>query len=246
MAGDKNTSIEKLGLRSVITVKGISYDINSAVVPQKFPLIMTNAFLNETVVDTIKASLLVKEEIKEDHVEEVMKQQHESMKQLLRLKHAATDLSQGEYMGKMRKYISENKLKDALSLNEDALAVYPHNPFFMSYLGYLKAAVLKENKTGLDICKRAMEKYQTQAEKKEGSYLSYFSLNIGRVYLLSGKKDFAINSYLKGLQCDPRNKEIIEELAKLGIRRPAPIPFLGRSNPINKYLGIFLSRLGIR
>jgi len=43
-----------------------------------------------------------------------------------------------------------------------------------------------------------------------------------------------------------RHKEILETLAALGIRRPPPINFLSRSNPLNKYLGLLLAKLNLR
>lgn len=41
-------------------------------------------------------------------------------------------------------------------------------------------------------------------------------------------------------------KAVHRELDKLGLRKPPVIPFLSRGNPINKYLGIILSRMGLR
>ena len=70
-------------------------------------------------------------------------------------------------------------------------------------------------------------------------------LNLGRIYLLKGEKAEAIRVFRLGLKAE-RNKRIIEELEKLGIRKPPVISFLSRGNPINKYLGIILGRLSIR
>jgi len=62
---------------------------------------------------------------------------------------------------------------------------------------------------------------------------------------LKGEKAEAIRVFRLGLKAE-RNKRIIEELEKLGIRKPPVISFLSRGNPINKYLGIILGRLSIR
>lgn len=70
-------------------------------------------------------------------------------------------------------------------------------------------------------------------------------LNLGRIYLLGGKKKAAIRIFRLGLR-NGRNDLITTELVKLGIRRPPPIRFLKRENPLNKYLGIMLARLGLR
>ncbi len=70
-------------------------------------------------------------------------------------------------------------------------------------------------------------------------------LNLGRIYLFAGKKTDAIRAFREGLGRD-NDPEIIDELNKLGTRKPPIIPFLKRSNPINKFLGIILKRLGLR
>ncbi len=70
-------------------------------------------------------------------------------------------------------------------------------------------------------------------------------LNLGRVFLVQGKKVEAIRVFREGLGHGV-DKRIIDELNRLGTRRKPVIPFLGRDNPINKYLGIILTRLGLR
>ena len=70
-------------------------------------------------------------------------------------------------------------------------------------------------------------------------------LNLGRVLLIAGRKPEAIEVFRQGLQCGD-NGEIIRELNRIGTRRKPPIPFLRRENPVNKYLGMMLSRLGLR
>lgn len=72
-----------------------------------------------------------------------------------------------------------------------------------------------------------------------------FYLNLGRIYLLAGNKQEAIDVFRQGLQYG-RSEEIIAELDRLGTRRPPPVRRLPRNHPLNKYLGIILSRLGMR
>ncbi|MEJ2695808.1 MAG: tetratricopeptide repeat protein, partial [Candidatus Sulfobium sp.] len=71
-----------------------------------------------------------------------------------------------------------------------------------------------------------------------------FYLNLGRAYLEANKKRDAITAFEKGLLNDPENHDLLSELRKLGTRRKAPVPFIKRSNPINKYIGMLLHRLG--
>ena len=70
-------------------------------------------------------------------------------------------------------------------------------------------------------------------------------LKLGRIYLQSGKKNLAIKIFHLGLQED-KTRQIAEELNALGIRKPPVIPILNRNNPINKFLGKFLQRIGLR
>ena len=246
MERKKNTSIKLTGVNSFVSIKGINYQVHTVLVPNKSPLIITNAFINETVVQTIKSSIPANRKIPVSIAKKQMKQQHDYMIHKLRLKHASKNMAKSEYLRKIRRWISSGKLKDALSLNEDALAVYPDNPFFMAYFGYLQAAVQNKLTEGIDMCKSAMTIYESQMKKEDERYLSYFYLNMGRIYLLCGKKDFAINSFRKGLKINPGDKETIIEIAKFGIRKTPPFSFLERNHPVNKYLGLFLTRARMR
>jgi predicted Zn-dependent protease len=67
----------------------------------------------------------------------------------------------------------------------------------------------------------------------------------GRILLLAGRRKDAIWVLRMGLR-HGRHKDILEILASLGIRRSPPLNFLSRSNPLNKYLGLFLAKLNLR
>lgn len=70
-------------------------------------------------------------------------------------------------------------------------------------------------------------------------------LNLGKIYLMAGKNDDAIRTFREGVRHE-RHPEILEQLNKHGTRKPSAIPFLGRDNFLNKYLGIILKRLGLK
>jgi hypothetical protein len=65
-------------------------------------------------------------------------------------------------------------------------------------------------------------------------------LNLGRAYIAAGRKVEGIKSFEKGLKFDRSHFELKKEQRLLGIRKPPVVPFLSRSNPINKYIGIIL------
>ena len=70
-----------------------------------------------------------------------------------------------------------------------------------------------------------------------------FYLNLGRAYLKAGDKEGAIEAFREGLENDPDNHDLLWEFRKLGIRKSPPIPFLRRSNPVNKYIGLLVSKV---
>jgi tetratricopeptide (TPR) repeat protein len=69
--------------------------------------------------------------------------------------------------------------------------------------------------------------------------------NLGRIMILSGEVDEGIRMLRQGLQYG-EHIDIILELERLGIRKPPIFRKLARSHPLNKYLGLMLSRLGMR
>jgi tetratricopeptide (TPR) repeat protein len=68
--------------------------------------------------------------------------------------------------------------------------------------------------------------------------------NLGRILLLSGDNEQGIQMLRQGLQYGER-LSIVQELEKLGIRKPPIFKSLPRSHPINKCLGLFLAWLGL-
>ncbi len=69
--------------------------------------------------------------------------------------------------------------------------------------------------------------------------------NLGRIYLLAGENEQGIVMLRQGLQYGEQ-VSIIEELERLGIRKPPIFKSLPRSHPLNKYTGLTLAWLGLR
>jgi len=61
--------------------------------------------------------------------------------------------------------------------------------------------------------------------------------NLGRVYLRSGERSRAFETFVRGLQLNPRHTGLVRELRRLGIRRRPVIGLLGRAHPLNRVLG---------
>jgi tetratricopeptide (TPR) repeat protein len=109
-------------------------------------------------------------------------------------------------------------------------------PVYCSNLAFCLAKEKRDFKQAIALCNEAI--------KNEPKKSTHF-LNLGRVYLLAGQKKDAIRFLRMGLRYE-RNREIITELEMLGARKKPPIPFLNRGNPMNKYLGIILGKMGMR
>jgi len=86
------------------------------------------------------------------------------------------------------------------------------------------------------------EEFCKMAVKKD-FYVPQYYLNLAEIYKLRGNKIRAIETLEAGLKVDNENRAILKELYKYGARRRPTLPFLSRGNPINKNLGIFLSKL---
>jgi len=123
----------------------------------------------------------------------------------------------------------------ALSCFEKASRIL-NIPVHNSFLALCIAKERGQFKKAITLCTEAMD-------AEPGNPLHY--LNLGRVYLLQGKAVEAIEIFRKGLSRES-NEQIIAELKRLGTRRPPPLPFLHRDNPLNKYLGVIFTKIGLR
>ncbi len=123
------------------------------------------------------------------------------------------------------------------------LEVYPRDPFLMSYYGYLVADVKQNVDEGIHICKEAISELNRSVPFGREYFYPLLYLYLGKT-CLKISRSAAIESFQSGLQNDPENRELRRELDKLGIRRRPFVPFLDRENPINKYFGMALSRVG--
>jgi tetratricopeptide (TPR) repeat protein len=132
-----------------------------------------------------------------------------------------------------KRFLREDNFDRALKSFEKAWKEDKENPEYMSYYGLCRAVRSGEIGLGLELCTRAIKKEFFKAE---------FYLNLGRVYMAAGNKKGAIKVFKKGLRYDQGNEELYKALTSLGFRSRPVISFLDRSNPVNKFLGIFFKR----
>jgi tetratricopeptide (TPR) repeat protein len=118
---------------------------------------------------------------------------------------------------------------------EKALKGYD-NPGWYSFLGYCVARERGQYRKGMELCRLSID---TDPDNP----LHY--LNFAKIHLLSNNKTEAIAVMREGLARGP-NEEIETMLKEVGARKPPVLSFLDRDNPINKYLGLLLSKVGLR
>ncbi len=131
--------------------------------------------------------------------------------------------------------LSAGKILAALSCFENAFAI-EEDPLISSFIAFCIAKERGEVQKAISLCNAAIRKEPEN---------SFHYLNLGKIYLLKKDTKEAINVFRQGLTYE-ENQQIVDELNKLGTRKPPVIPFLKRSNIINKYLGMILSRLKLR
>jgi tetratricopeptide (TPR) repeat protein len=131
--------------------------------------------------------------------------------------------------------LSRNEWSSALACFEKAVGL-TDNPVYKSHLALCIARERGQMHKGAALCREVIESDPDN---------SIHYLNLGRIYLLQGRVESAIAALREGLSREA-NEQISEELRRVGTRRPPPFRFLSRDNPINKYLGIILARLGLR
>jgi tetratricopeptide (TPR) repeat protein len=119
-------------------------------------------------------------------------------------------------------------LEKALSLKDDK--------GWYSYLGFCVAKERGQVSRGTDLCMVSLENEPNNPEHY---------LNLGKIQLISGNRAEALRIFREGM-ARGGSAELMEKLNEFGKRKSPVIPFLPRSNPLNKFLGLFLRRIGLR
>ena len=109
-------------------------------------------------------------------------------------------------------------------------------PLNCSYLAFSLAVTKGEFTQALALAEEAVA-------RDPGNPVHY--LNLGRVQIMSGAKDKGIATLRSGMRLGA-DTSIQSELEKLGIRKPPVFTTLPREHALNKYLGLFFTRIGLR
>lgn len=156
---------------------------------------------------------------------------------------SGNDKLQWDYFEEIKQLLKSGRGKDALKILRSALEKFPADPFLLSYYGCLVAVVENNPGEGAQICRDSINKLDKSMPLGREFYYPVFYLNLGRAYLKGNKKADAIRAFWEGLKNDPENRDLLSELKRLGNRKRQLVPFVRRSNPLNKYLGMLLHKV---
>lgn len=131
--------------------------------------------------------------------------------------------------------LDRNNVLAALASLERALAIWD-DPHWHSRLGFCIAKERGHLTRAFELCHSAIE-------REPGNPLHY--LYLGKIYLIAGNTYEALQTFRHGMTLGDKS-ELEEALNSCGTRKGPVISFLSRSNPLNKYLGIILTRFGMR
>jgi len=130
--------------------------------------------------------------------------------------------------------LSEGQKRKAMAMFEAAIelekrsGVSKPQPRYLSYYGLCLALETKKLHEAVKFCREAVNRENFNAD-------IYY--NLGRVLLKADRRREGYESLRNGLRLHQNHKGILRELRRIGVRRRPVLPFLSRSNPLNRALG---------
>jgi tetratricopeptide (TPR) repeat protein len=230
---------------SNINVDGVTYHVQTEDMGSKTGKIISRVYQKGEVVMSRKSDY--------SHIVE-LKDRKERLKALMESHHKATidifvkgisqkQKTKSDYFEEVKKLLRKGNGKAAIGTLREALDKFPSDPFLMSYFGCLVAVVENNPKEGIKICQEAIVWIRNSLPFGSEFFYPALYLNLGRAFLKGNQRAEAFDAFQTGLNNDPDNHDLLWELRKLGMRKKSPIPFLRRSNPVNKYIGLLVSKV---
>jgi len=131
--------------------------------------------------------------------------------------------------------LGRNNVLAALACLEKALTIWD-DPLWHSRLGFCVAKERGQLTRAFELCRTAI----AHDPQNPVHYLY-----LGKVHQIAANQYEALQALRQGMTLGGL-PEIELTLAAIGTRKPPVISFLSRDNPLNKYLGIITTRLGLR
>lgn len=102
------------------------------------------------------------------------------------------------------------------------------DPHIMSWYGLTLVLVEHNSSLGVLYCDQALRVAGPDPE---------LHLNQARAHLALGQRDRAVKAIIRGLLAAPGHPALVAAQQAMGWRRKPVVPFLDRSNPLNRWLG---------
>lgn len=247
-----NLSVEKKDIK-IVSKKGGQFQTELTIASKKYlittederPKVVTRAYFGGQIVLSRKSdySEMLKSPDFERRLYELMEFQHRNVLEVLRTQKLKEAKGPSDYLSEVRAIIRKKKEKEALELLKEGLGAHPGDPFLMSYYGCLDAVVNRNYSSGINDCREALKALRHRVPFGAEFFYPVLYLNLGRAYLAAGRKKEAVDAFRQGLLVDKENADLLWEMQRLGLRKKPPLPFLKRSNPLNKYIGLLLHKL---
>ena len=226
---------------NTVVVNGKKYLVLTENLPGEH-LITTRIYLGGTILSAKKVDYkkIMDTQDPERKIRDLMQSEHEQALSMLGMEKTKEEETTVYYV---KKLLKRKKYESALKLVTAALEQYPDEPILLSYYGYLEAIVNKNYTRGINTCLKAREMVLEKAISGRDFFNPVLYLNLGRAYLAAGSKEDAFEALRMGLIFGNENEDLLCELRELGMRKKPIVPFLQRSNPVNKYIGKVLHSL---
>ncbi len=230
---------------SDVKADNVTYHVQTEDMGLKTCKVVSKVFMNGEVLLSRKTDYahLVKLDKFSQKLSSLMENHHKTTIDLFLKDKERKKKSKSEYFEDIKLMLRKGNSKEAIGTLREALVKFPGDPFLLSYYGCLVAVTENNPKEGIKICKEALAAFRTSKSVGSEFFYPIFYLNLGRAYLKDNNKTDAIKAFQEGLQHDPENHDLLWEVTKLGKRKQPLVPFLERSNPINKYFGMLISKV---
>lgn len=147
-------------------------------------------------------------------------------------------MSEGQdFIQKGKEALRKKNFLEALACFERASKSGPEDPKVNSFIGLCIAHERGSVEHAITVCEKAL---------KNDPHAVDCYVNLGKVYRKAELNSMAVEIFRKGLTLDRSNPDIISELQSLGVRRKPAIKLFPREHVVNKVIGLFLDRTGIR
>jgi len=130
--------------------------------------------------------------------------------------------------------LSGGRGREALAMFEAAIEIEKRSGAgrpqarYLSYYGMCLAIEKKQLNEGIRFCRQALS---------DEFFNPDLCWNLGRLLLRAGRRREAHDVLVKGYSLQPGHQGILEELARMGMRRRPVLGFLPRNNVVNVLLG---------